>query len=113
VPPSGEVVGVPNWHDMSDAGQHWRHPRRARWARGRSRRCSPSAQRSPKLRAEVAGHEPRPAFVEIGSGMLKAGSPLTASLLRDIEGRSPIESEHVLGRHGGTGEEDGHPASPY
>jgi 2-dehydropantoate 2-reductase len=48
--------------------------------------------------AEAAGHAPRPAAVEAATAMLTAeGSPLTASMLRDIEGGSPTEGEHVLG----------------
>jgi 2-dehydropantoate 2-reductase len=47
--------------------------------------------------AAASGHEPRPAAVEGALGMLKEGSPLTASMLRDIEGNSPTEGEHVLG----------------
>jgi 2-dehydropantoate 2-reductase len=48
--------------------------------------------------AEAAGHAPRPAAVEAATAMLTAeGSPLTASMLRDIEGGSPAEGEHVLG----------------
>ncbi len=48
--------------------------------------------------AEAAGHAPRPASVESVTGMLtKEGSPLTASMLRDIEGGGSTEVEHVLG----------------
>ena len=48
--------------------------------------------------AQAAGHAPRPVFVESVTDMLtKAGSPLTASTLRDIERRAPAEGEHVLG----------------
>src|SRR5215218_5353258 len=48
--------------------------------------------------AEAAGHAPRPAAVEAATAMLIAeGSPLTASMLRDIEGGGPTEGEHVLG----------------
>ncbi len=48
--------------------------------------------------AEAAGHAPRPAAVEAATAMLTAeGSPLTASMLRDIEGGGPTEGEHVLG----------------
>jgi 2-dehydropantoate 2-reductase len=48
--------------------------------------------------AEAAGHAPRPAAVEAAAAMLTAeGSPLTASMLRDIEGGGPTEGEHVLG----------------
>jgi 2-dehydropantoate 2-reductase len=48
--------------------------------------------------AEAAGHAPRPAAMEAATAMLTAaGSPLTASMLRDIEGGGPTEGEHVLG----------------
>ena len=48
--------------------------------------------------AEAAGHAPRPAFVEAVPGTLtKPGSPLTASMLRDVERHAPAEGEHVLG----------------
>ncbi len=48
--------------------------------------------------AGAAGHAPRPAAVESVTGMLtKEGSPLTASMLRDIEGGGSTEVEHVLG----------------
>ena len=48
--------------------------------------------------AAAAGHDPRPAFVEaVGAMLTKEGSPLTASMLRDIEGGRSAEGEHVLG----------------
>jgi 2-dehydropantoate 2-reductase len=48
--------------------------------------------------AAAAGHEPRPAFTDLVTGMLtKEGSTLTASMLRDVEGGAPTEGEHVLG----------------
>ena len=47
--------------------------------------------------AAAEGHEPRPAAVEAALGVLKEGSPLTASMLRDIEGGRHAEGEHVLG----------------
>src|SRR3954469_8046996 len=48
--------------------------------------------------AEAAGHEPRPAFVDLALGVLtKEGSVLTASMLRDIERSGPTEGKHVLG----------------
>lgn len=58
--------------------------------------------------AERAGVAPRPAFVERSRAMLtQAGSPLTASMLRDLEAGAPVEAEHVLGdllrRGGGEG----------
>ena len=48
--------------------------------------------------AKAAGHAPRPAAVESAAAMLtQEGSPLTASMLRDIERGAPAEGEHVLG----------------
>ena len=48
--------------------------------------------------ALAAGFAPRPAGMAAFVGMLtKPGSPLTASMLRDIEGNYPTEAEHVLG----------------
>jgi 2-dehydropantoate 2-reductase len=48
--------------------------------------------------AETAGFKPRPPFVEFCMTLLtQAGSPLKASLLRDIERGAPTEGDHVLG----------------
>jgi 2-dehydropantoate 2-reductase len=48
--------------------------------------------------AAVAGHEPRPAFADLVTGVLtNEGSTLTASMQRDIERGAPTEGEHVLG----------------
>jgi len=48
--------------------------------------------------AAAAGHDPRPPIIDIATGFLtKEGSPLTASMLRDIERGGPTEGEHVLG----------------
>ena len=48
--------------------------------------------------AAAAGHEPRPAFTNLVTGVLtKEGSTLTASMQRDIERGAPTEGEHVLG----------------
>jgi 2-dehydropantoate 2-reductase len=48
--------------------------------------------------ATVQGFAPRSAFLERTQAMLtEAGSPFTASMLRDIESNSPIEAEHVVG----------------
>ena len=48
--------------------------------------------------AAAQGFPPRPAFLERSRGMLTAAnSPLTASMLRDIERGAPIESEHIVG----------------
>src|SRR5215212_6085475 len=48
--------------------------------------------------AEAAGFKPRPAFAEYCTNMFtQAGSPMKASMLRDIERGAPTEGEHVLG----------------
>lgn len=48
--------------------------------------------------AEVEGYVPRPAFLQQIHAMLTtAGSPLTASMLRDMEGNSRIEADHIAG----------------
>jgi 2-dehydropantoate 2-reductase len=44
------------------------------------------------------GFAPRPEFAERTRTMLTApNSPLTASMLRDIERGAPIEADHILG----------------
>ncbi len=44
------------------------------------------------------GYPPRPATLERARAILMtAGSPLKASMLRDIEGNMPIEGDHILG----------------
>jgi 2-dehydropantoate 2-reductase len=48
--------------------------------------------------AEASGFPPREAFLVRTRGMLMAeGSPLTASMFRDIQSGSPIEANHVIG----------------
>ena len=48
--------------------------------------------------ARAAGHDPRPPFVERITAMFTTeGSPLTASMFRDIQGNLPIEADHVVG----------------
>jgi 2-dehydropantoate 2-reductase len=48
--------------------------------------------------ADASGYGPRPPFVEMCMKMYNTvGSPLKASMLRDIERGSPTEGEHVLG----------------
>lgn len=48
--------------------------------------------------AETEGYAPRAAFMARTQAMLtQAGSPVTASMLRDIERGGPIEADHVLG----------------
>jgi 2-dehydropantoate 2-reductase len=48
--------------------------------------------------AEGAGHGPRAAFLEQARAALTAaGSPLTASMLRDVEANAPVEADHIVG----------------
>ena len=48
--------------------------------------------------AAAAGYAPRQSVLDFATDALtKPGSPLTASMLRDIEGNYPTEGEHVLG----------------
>ena len=48
--------------------------------------------------AEAAGFPPRAPFLDRTRSMLtEAGSPLTASMLRDMEAGAPIEADHVIG----------------
>jgi 2-dehydropantoate 2-reductase len=48
--------------------------------------------------AAAAGHAPRPEFVAFAQGLLMTeGSPLVASMMRDIERGGVTEGEHVLG----------------
>lgn len=48
--------------------------------------------------ATAQGFPPRPEFLERTRSMFTApGSPLTASMLRDIERGAPIEADHILG----------------
>jgi 2-dehydropantoate 2-reductase len=48
--------------------------------------------------AAKEGFAPRPAFAERTRTMLTApSSPLTASMLRDIERGAPVEADHILG----------------
>lgn len=48
--------------------------------------------------AEESGHSPRPALLEqAGAALTAAGSPLTASMLRDVEARAPVEADHIVG----------------
>jgi 2-dehydropantoate 2-reductase len=48
--------------------------------------------------ARAAGYPPRPASLARAEAMLTApGSPMTASMLRDIQQGRPIEAEHILG----------------
>jgi 2-dehydropantoate 2-reductase len=48
--------------------------------------------------AQANGHPPRAAFLERTRAMVTgADSPLTASMLRDIERNAPIEAEHIVG----------------
>ncbi|MET0676707.1 MAG: 2-dehydropantoate 2-reductase [Bradyrhizobium sp.] len=48
--------------------------------------------------AKAAGHAPTGPFFERTSGMLTTeGSPMTASMFRDIKGGSAVEADHVIG----------------
>jgi 2-dehydropantoate 2-reductase len=48
--------------------------------------------------AKAAGHAPRDAFLTRTHGMLTTeGSPLTASMFRDIKGGAAVEADHVIG----------------
>lgn len=48
--------------------------------------------------AEAAGHAPRPEFLERTAGLLfTPGSPLTASMLRDIRSNARIEADQIIG----------------
>jgi 2-dehydropantoate 2-reductase len=51
-----------------------------------------------RMIAEASGFPPAAAFIERTRGMLTTrGSTLTASMLRDIENRNPIEADHIIG----------------
>jgi 2-dehydropantoate 2-reductase len=48
--------------------------------------------------ATAQGYAPRAAFLERTRGMLTAeGSPMTASMFRDIKAGAPVEADHVVG----------------
>jgi 2-dehydropantoate 2-reductase len=48
--------------------------------------------------ATAAGHAPRAPFLQRTLGMLTAeGSPMTASMFRDIKAGAPVEADHVIG----------------
>ncbi len=48
--------------------------------------------------AAAAGYAPQAAFLEMARAALTAkDSPLTASMLRDVESHAPVEADHVLG----------------
>jgi len=48
--------------------------------------------------AAAEGHAPRAPFLERTRGMLTAeGSPMTASMFRDIKAGAPVEADHVIG----------------
>ena len=48
--------------------------------------------------ATAQGHAPRAPFLERSRGMLTAeGSPMTASMFRDITAGAPVEADHVIG----------------
>jgi 2-dehydropantoate 2-reductase len=48
--------------------------------------------------AAAEGHAPRAPFLERTRGMLTAeGSPMTASMFRDIKAGAPVEADHIIG----------------
>ena len=48
--------------------------------------------------AKAAGYAPREAFLTRVTGMLTTeGSPLTASMFRDIKAGAPVEADHIVG----------------
>jgi 2-dehydropantoate 2-reductase len=48
--------------------------------------------------AAAEGHAPQGEFLQQATAALTAaGSPLTASMLRDVEGNAPVEADHILG----------------
>jgi len=48
--------------------------------------------------AKAAGHEPTGPFFQRTKGMLTAeGSPMTASMFRDVKAGFPVEADHVIG----------------
>jgi 2-dehydropantoate 2-reductase len=48
--------------------------------------------------AVAQGHAPRAPFLERSRGMLTTeGSPMTASMFRDIKAGAPVEADHVIG----------------
>ena len=58
--------------------------------------------------AAADGFAPRPDFLERAQAILTAaGSPFTASMLRDIENGNPIEADHILGDLIARGEQSG------
>lgn len=63
--------------------------------------------------AAIAAHNgfaPSPASLERGRSMISAtGSPITASMFKDVERGSPTEADHIIGDLLGRGA----PASPY
>jgi len=55
--------------------------------------------------AAAEGHAPRAPFLERTRGMLTAeGSPMTASMFRDIKAGAPVEADHVIGDLVGRGD---------
>ena len=47
--------------------------------------------------AEHNGHRPEPAAIERMQRMVLTPSPLTASMLRDVENHARVEADHVIG----------------
>jgi 2-dehydropantoate 2-reductase len=61
--------------------------------------------------AQASGFPPRgPAIERFRSMLTAAGSPLTASMARDIENHNPIEADHIIGDLIRRGERAGSPA---
>jgi 2-dehydropantoate 2-reductase len=48
--------------------------------------------------AEEAGYPPQSEFLkQAGAALTALGSPLTASMLRDVEAKAPVEADHIVG----------------
>jgi 2-dehydropantoate 2-reductase len=48
--------------------------------------------------ARAAGYDPRPASLDrTRNFVMSADSPLTASMLRDMESNAPVEADHIIG----------------
>ena len=62
-----------------------------------ARSCSACSAKPARV-AQANGYPPRQAFLQRAQAMLTAaGSPLTASMLRDMERHAPIEADHIVG----------------
>jgi 2-dehydropantoate 2-reductase len=48
--------------------------------------------------ADAEGHAPQAPFLEQARvALTTTGSPITASMLRDVEGNAPVEADHIVG----------------